>query len=109
MPKSKNRKPKNTQVEENIEIEVSETVEEVVETVVEEVPEVVESVKGIVTDCIKLNIRKSPSKSALPVCVVGCGTVLIIDNEYSNDEWFKVSVMGLDYEGYCMKQFVKLV
>ncbi len=72
---------------------------------VEENEEAVEDVIGVVTDCLKLNIRKEPNKDSDVVVVVTCLDELKIDPDNSTDEWYAVcTVTGI--EGFCMKKFV---
>lgn len=72
---------------------------------VEENEEAVEDVIGVVTDCLKLNIRKEPDKDSDVVVVVTCLDELKIDFDASTDDWYAVcTVTGI--EGFCMKKFV---
>lgn len=72
---------------------------------VEENEEAVEDVIGVVTDCLKLNIRKEPDKDSDVVVVVTCLDELKIDLDASTDDWYAVcTVTGI--EGFCMKKFV---
>lgn len=71
-------------------------------------PEKVEPVVGIVTDCIKLNVRKEPDANAEIVCTIDASTDLIINEEESAKDFYKIcTVAGI--EGYCMKQFITIV
>ncbi len=60
---------------------------------------------GIVTNCLRLNIREKPSKTAKAICVVDAFCELLIDPNESVDGWFKVYTEA-GCEGYCMKEFV---
>lgn len=72
---------------------------------VEENEEVVEDIIGVVTDCLKLNIRKEPHKDSEVVAIMSCLDELKIDPEASTKDWYAVcTVAGI--EGFCMKQFV---
>lgn len=72
---------------------------------VEENEEAVENIIGVVTDCLKLNIRKEPNKDSDVVVVVTCLDELKIDLDASTDDWYAVcTVAGI--EGFCMKKFV---
>ena len=69
------------------------------------VEETVEDIIGVVTDCLKLNIRKEPNKDSDVVVVVTCLDELKIDPNNSTDDWYAVcTVTGI--EGFCMKKFV---
>lgn len=75
------------------------------DTRVEETEEAVEDIIGVVTDCLKLNIRKEPDKDSKVVVVVTCLDELKIDPATSTDDWYAVcTVTGI--EGFCMKKFV---
>lgn len=81
--------------------------EKVVDVASEPVPVPPAPVYGTVTDCSRLNIRKSPYKQSEPLCVVDRGTQLTIDESQSTVDWYKVyTASGVD--GYCMKKFVTL-
>lgn len=79
---------------------------ETVENNIEEVEETKPEPKiGIVTDCIKLNVRKNPNPNAEIICEVSAATDLMIDEEQSTDTFYKVFTAA-GVEGYCMKRFV---
>lgn len=84
-------------------------VESTEEPTAEEAPKK-ESKVGIVHNCAKLNLRRSPLKDddgKNIVSVLVADTAVIIDDEKSTDEFYKVTTEdGL--EGYCMKQFIRL-
>ena len=88
---------------------IDEPVIESNESIVDEEPaEVVEPdpvVIGVVTDCLKLNIRKEPNKNSDPVCVIDALSELVIDLKASTFNWFKVETKD-GVEGFCMKKFV---
>lgn len=63
------------------------------------------NVIGVVTDCLKLNIREKPSKDSRVVTVVTCLDELEIDMGDSNDDWYDVCT-ATGIEGFCMKKFV---
>lgn len=77
------------------------------ETKVEENVDEQKPVVGIVEDCIKLNLRKEASLEADVLTEVLSGSTLLINEEESTDEFYKVcTASGL--EGYCMKTFVNI-
>ena len=114
-----------SQVEETVEPEVVENVEAVavpaVETVDDAVavpavevvePEVTQEPEeettgliGVVTECTKLNVRKAPNTDAAVVTTLSLGTEVMIDEENSTEEFYKVYT-GTGVEGYCMKKFI---
>lgn len=66
-----------------------------------------EEIIGIVTECLKLNIRKEPNKDSEVIAVVNCTDNLVIDAENSTDGWYAVAtVSGID--GFCMKKFIAI-
>ena len=75
-------------------------VEETVETAA-----VPETVKGIVANCAKLNVRVAPNASATITCVLNAKSEIEIDMAKSTDEWFCVCTAA-GTEGYCMRKFV---
>lgn len=63
---------------------------------------------GVVTDCIKLNIRKKPDKNSEVVTIVDCLDKLNVYLDTSTDEWYAVRIAsGLD--GFCMKKYISIV
>lgn len=88
---------------EPVEVETAE------EPTVEEAPKK-ESKVGTVTNCTKVNLRSTPvyePKGKNIITSLILDTAVIIDDEKSTDEFYKVTTEdGL--EGYCMKQFIRL-
>jgi len=64
-------------------------------------------IMGVVTDCLKLNIRESPSINAPIITKVNALTELMVDVEKSNEEWYSVCT-EVGIEGFCMKKFVAI-
>lgn len=85
------------------ETEIEETVQAPVVNEAEPVTEVI----GMVTKCVKLNIRKEPSIDAEVLCEVVATSPLSIDLENSTDEWLSVGT-ELGVEGFCMKKYVNI-
>ena len=80
-------------------------VQEVVEEPVEVEPE--KPVVGVVTNCLKLNVRVEPKPTAEVLCVLERNSELSIDKAESTEAYYKVcTAAGL--EGYCVKFFVKI-
>ncbi len=89
----------------NYEDHILEDLDNIIEEQVTEEEEKADVLFGVVTDCLKLNIREEPSKDSDVVTVVACLEELMIDMEKSIDDWYAVcTVSGL--EGFCMKKFV---
>lgn len=109
MSKKHNYRPAAPVVEktEAVQPEVVET-EAVVEPVVEpKVEEVAPVVKGAVTDCHKLNVRRAPSTNATVVCEIPRGAVVIIDKAKSKKDWYSVCTEA-GVEGFCMKKYISI-
>lgn len=62
--------------------------------------------KGVVHNCINLNVRKEPTKSAPVLNYIPAGTNVKVLSE-ANDEWYKVHADGVG-TGFCMKEFIKI-
>ena len=69
-----------------------------------------ESKVGIVANCEKLNLRRSPLKDSDGANIITellSGVAVVIDEDESTPNFYKVTTeTGL--EGYCMKQFIEL-
>ena len=73
----------------------------------EKQPKVREPRTGVVTDCVKLNIRKSPASDATILAEIPVGTkVQIFDKESTKDFHHVCTATGID--GFCMKKFIKI-
>ena len=57
---------------------------------------------GVVTNCLRLNVREKPNKDSKVVMVVDKGDTLVIDPNESTDGWYCVD------GGYVMKEFVTI-
>lgn len=114
-------------------VETKEAVEPVVEPVVEDIPTVeveqepkieepkieepkieepkIEEPKliiGVVTDCLKLNVRARPDAKAMILGVITAATELIITEEEPAKDFYKICTSA-GLEGYCMKKFVTIM
>ena len=89
--------------------EVNDSVEDAIEiddlVSADEIVEETESLIGVVSGCTKLNVRKEPNITSEPVCIVPEKSVLLIDQDLSTDEWYKVYTEA-GMEGFCMKKYV---
>ena len=64
------------------------------------------NVQGVVSNCVKLNVRREAQKRTDNVlCVISAGDVLAIDEKRSTNAWFYVTTVD-GVSGYCMKEFV---
>lgn len=85
-------------------LQASEQESVTIETPVEE-PETKPFVFGKVANCVKLNVRERPDRNAAVICEIFAGATVIIDEDESTDEFFKVCTeAGLD--GFCMKDYI---
>lgn len=64
--------------------------------------------QGVVTDCVKLNVRKEPDPEAEVVAKISVGTKLEVYEGESTDDFYKIWV-PYGVEGYCMKQFISIL
>ena len=99
------------EAEEEIMQEPEETseVEDACQVVVEEVTESVteEVAFGIVNDCVRLNIRRTPDINASVLYTVDCNGELMIDFKHSTEEWYNVcNKAGIC--GYAMKKYISV-
>lgn len=95
--------------EEKEEVDVSPSSEEpALEEVTEEVTfeEIAEEAKEKIgsVNCAKLNVRVSPSTTALVVCILDSGSKVSITDD-SDPEFYKVYTETGAY-GFCMKKFI---
>ncbi len=66
-----------------------------------------EKIIGVVTDCIRLNIRKETSITSEILAVVDCMSEVQVDTDKSTEEWlFVCTVSGI--EGFAMKKYIAL-
>lgn len=91
--------------EPNVETEVVQTEETVVE---EPTTPVVEPKAAKVTDCVKLNVRKDPSTSSDVVCEIAASTNLVVYEEESTEEFYRICTSA-GIEGYCMKKYITIL
>lgn len=85
-----------------------ETEQIVVETVEEVVVNEPEPTIGIVTDCVKLNVREDATPTATIVGTIGADTELVVDMAESTADFYKV-ITSAGIEGYCMKRFITIM
>ena len=63
---------------------------------------------GIVTDCVRLNVRKNPETNAEILGEIDCQTDLMVAENESTDKFYKVyTAFGI--EGYCVKDYITLL
>lgn len=98
-----------------VEVEVETTTEVMQTAKVEQEPEVEEPkieeskfVTGIVTDCVKLNVREDPDPTATILGTITAATELIVSKEESTEDYYKICT-SVGLEGYCMKKFITIM
>ena len=64
-------------------------------------------VKGVVVNCVKLNVRKRPEAGATIITTLNALTEVKIDNRRSTDDFYKIDTEDGIY-GYCMKRFIEV-
>lgn len=79
---------------------------EVVDPVVDPEPENTEFL-GVVTDCVKLNVRKEPNMEADIVTTLLVGTEVMVDKAASTEEFYKITT-ETGVEGYCKKDYISI-
>ena len=88
---------------------IEEAAAEPVEQPVEEAPKK-ESKVGIVANCEKLNLRRSPLKDSDGANIITellPGVAVVIDEDESTPNFYKV-ITEDGLEGYCMRQFIEV-
>lgn len=66
-----------------------------------------ENKTGIVTNCVRLNVRKEPKTDAAIICEIDNKTEVVIDENASTREFYKV-YMASGIEGFCMKKYITI-
>jgi uncharacterized protein YgiM (DUF1202 family) len=62
---------------------------------------------GVVTDCVRLNIRKEPKVGSQIIGKIDRQTELMIEGKASTDDFYKVCTAA-GIEGFCMKKFIAI-
>ena len=62
---------------------------------------------GVVTDCMRLYVRKEPSADEEVVTVIDCPSKVMVDIDASTDEFYKVCTAS-GAEGFCMRKYIAL-
>ena len=86
---------------------IIEQIEEVVEPEekTEEAVEVEAVVKGKVTDCIKLNVRRGALITSDIIEVIEEGAIVEINEKRSTDDWYSICTES-GTKGFCMKEYI---
>ena len=62
---------------------------------------------GVVTECLKLNVRKEPSTDAEVLTTIDALSSVMVDIDASSDAFYKVHTEA-GVEGFCMKKYIAL-
>lgn len=106
-------KPESSAPEIAVETVMETVTETAVETVVETVtePEIVnepEPTIGVVTNCVRLNVREDSEPNAKIVGSINASTELVIDMAESTDEFYKI-ITSAGIEGFCVKKYITIM
>lgn len=66
-----------------------------------------ELVMGVVTNCLRLNVREKPTMEGSIITEVDALSELMIDLGESNEGWYRVCTEA-GIEGFCMKKFIAI-
>lgn len=65
--------------------------------------------KGIVVNCIALNVREKADTNATAVHILSEGTTVIIDFMESTEGFYKVTTIDKSVVGYCNRQYIQVM
>lgn len=65
------------------------------------------SLKGEITNCVRVNIRKEPNRECEVITILNYGDTVTVYPEKSIDGWSFI-VIPDGREGFCMKEFIDL-
>ena len=88
---------------------VEEAAAEPLDQTIKETPKK-ESKVGVVSNCQKLNLRRSPLKDSDGTNIITellTGVAVVIDEDESTPDFYKV-ITESGLEGYCMRQFIEV-
>jgi uncharacterized protein YgiM (DUF1202 family) len=64
-------------------------------------------ITGVVTDCLKLNVREAPSTDAKVLSEIQALSEVKVDLDESTDTFYKIcNAAGI--QGFCMKKYIAL-
>ena len=67
-----------------------------------------ETVNGVVYNCAKLNVREKPAAGSRVVSIIDAGSELSVTTDESFGNFYKICTAS-GIEGYCVKDYVRLV
>lgn len=62
---------------------------------------------GVIKDCKKLRVRKSPSIESEVLCVIDKSSVVTINQNQNTNEFYSITTSD-GISGYCMKKFMSI-
>lgn len=62
---------------------------------------------GMVTECLKLNVRKEPSADGEVLAIIDALSEVKVDVDESTDDFYKVCTAA-GIEGFCMRKYIAL-
>lgn len=62
---------------------------------------------GVVTDCLRLNIRKEPISDGEILTIIDALSEVMVDIDAASGEFYKVCTAS-GIEGFCMKKYIAL-
>lgn len=65
------------------------------------------AVVGVVTDCLKLNVRRRPRQDSDVVTVIPALSEVRVEMETSTDNFYKVCTAA-GIEGFCMRKYIAI-
>lgn len=93
------------QIEESVAFAPEEKIEEAAIDTEAIVVEANSVVKGEVTGCVKLNVRRGAVKDSDVREVIEEGAIVEINEQRSTDDWYRVRTES-GTEGFCMKEYI---
>lgn len=93
----------------NVEVEETKTAEVEEPTTEFQEPQATEKkvIVGLVSECVKLRVRKQPNTNAKVMCEIELGDKVVVDEEESTKEFYKVYTEA-GVEGFCMKKYIDI-
>ena len=72
------------------------------------VAEPVKEIKGVVANCVRLNVRKDPEPKSEILCTIEANQEVMIDETKSTEDFYRVCTAA-GIEGYCVKYFIAVM
>lgn len=64
-------------------------------------------VNGVVTDCLRLNVRREPNLDSEVLAVIDLLSEVVVDVSASTNEFYKITTVA-GIEGFCLKKHIAL-